>query len=133
MRRIFCHCGASDLCVSRWLEASFESRQGNTVYGPRYSLAFLGTEILPVDSGLSGPLLVVFPVDLSDANVSFLFERESVMFWWGLILFVLVAPFLVFGLYRWTLTDPTIKREAAKERFQAEQDWRAVRRSGRNN
>jgi hypothetical protein len=54
------------------------------------------------------------------------------MFWWCLIVFVLVSPFLFYWFYRWTSSDHDIDHQIAKERFQAEQEWRALRRSGRN-
>jgi len=53
------------------------------------------------------------------------------MFWWGLVVFVLVVPFLFYGFFRWASSDPGIEREFAKDRFRAEQEWRALRRSGR--
>ncbi len=52
------------------------------------------------------------------------------MFWWGLGIAVLVAPFLLYGLFRWASSDEGIDRELAKERFQAEQELRSLRRSG---
>jgi hypothetical protein len=52
------------------------------------------------------------------------------MFWWGLGIFVLVAPFLLYGLFRWASSDEGIDREVAKERFRAEQELRGLRRSG---
>jgi hypothetical protein len=52
------------------------------------------------------------------------------MFWWGLGIFVLVAPFLLYALFRWASSDPGVDRELAKERFRAEQELRGLRRSG---
>ena len=52
------------------------------------------------------------------------------MLFWGLLA-AAVAVVLLAGLLRWALTDPDADRDAAKDRFQAEQDWRALRRSGK--
>ena len=52
------------------------------------------------------------------------------MFWWSLVLFVLVTPFLLYGLFRWASSDEDIDRELSKERFRAEQELRGLRRSG---
>jgi len=52
------------------------------------------------------------------------------MFWWGLVLVVLATAFLLYGLLRWTSSDEGIDREISKERFQAEQELRGLRRSG---
>jgi hypothetical protein len=52
------------------------------------------------------------------------------MFWWGLGIFALVAPFLLYGLFRWASSDPGVDRELAKERFRTEQELRGLRRSG---
>ena len=52
------------------------------------------------------------------------------MFWWGLGIAVLVAPVLLYGLFRWASSDEGIDRELAKERFRAEQELRGLRRSG---
>jgi hypothetical protein len=54
------------------------------------------------------------------------------MFWWGLAVLVLVIPLLFFGLFRWASADPGIDREIAKDRFRAEQESRALRRSGKS-
>jgi len=54
------------------------------------------------------------------------------MIWWGFAAFVLVIPFLFYGLYCWASKDPGIDREIAKERFRAEQEWRAQRRGGKS-
>jgi hypothetical protein len=48
-----------------------------------------------------------------------------------LLAFAVVAVILLAGLLRWALTDPDIDRDAAKDRFQSEQDFRALRRSGK--
>jgi hypothetical protein len=53
------------------------------------------------------------------------------MSWWGLFAFVLAIPFLLYGLFRWASADPGIERDIAKDRFRAEQEGRALRRSGR--
>ena len=52
------------------------------------------------------------------------------MFWWALAIFVLVTPFLLYGLFRWASADEGIDRELSKERFLAEQELRGLRRSG---
>jgi hypothetical protein len=53
------------------------------------------------------------------------------MFWWSLAGVLFVVPLLFYGLFRWASSDPAIDREIAKQRFRAEQDYRALRRSGR--
>ena len=55
------------------------------------------------------------------------------MLFWGLLAFAVVAVVLLAGLLRWALTDPHIDRDVSKDRFQSEQDWRALRRSGKLN
>jgi hypothetical protein len=52
------------------------------------------------------------------------------MSWWGLVIFVFVTPFLLYGLFRWASADEGIDRELSKERFWAEQELRGLRRSG---
>jgi hypothetical protein len=52
------------------------------------------------------------------------------MFWWGLAIVVLVAPFLLYGLFRWASSDEGVEREVSRERFRAEQELRGLRRSG---
>ena len=52
------------------------------------------------------------------------------MFWWALLAFGVVALLLLGGLFHWISTDPEIERELAGDRFRAEQDYRAARRSG---
>jgi hypothetical protein len=54
------------------------------------------------------------------------------MFWWVLVGIVLAIPFLLYGFYRWASGDPGVEREIAKDRFRAEQESRALRRSGRS-
>lgn len=36
----------------------------------------------------------------------------------------------LYGVFKWATADPGIDAEDAKEHFRAEQDWRAMRRSG---
>jgi hypothetical protein len=55
----------------------------------------------------------------------------SAVLWWAFIAFVAVSLLLLFGLLRWALTGPDIDRDIAKDRFQSEQDWRSLRRSGK--
>lgn len=55
---------------------------------------------------------------------------EGVMFWWGLAAVVFVVPILFYGFFRWASSDPGIDREIARDRFRAEQESRALRRSG---
>lgn len=52
------------------------------------------------------------------------------MIWWGLVLFLLVVPFLLYGLFRWASSDKGIDRELSKDGFRAEQELRGLRRSG---
>ena len=58
------------------------------------------------------------------------------MFWWALAVIILLISFLFVGVYLWASSDPAIDREIdrkiGKELFQAEQDYRARRRSGRS-
>jgi hypothetical protein len=49
---------------------------------------------------------------------------------WALLAFAVLAVLLA-GLLRWALTDPDIDRDIAKDRFQSQQDFRALRRSGK--
>ena len=53
------------------------------------------------------------------------------MLFWGLLAFAVVCLILLYGLFHWASADPGIDRDIAKDRFQAEQDWRAVRRSSK--
>jgi hypothetical protein len=52
------------------------------------------------------------------------------MFWWGLAIVVLVAPFLLYGLFRLASSDEGVERDLSKDRFRAEQELRGLRRSG---
>lgn len=58
------------------------------------------------------------------------------MFWWGLLAIVLFVTVLSFEFIYWCSKDPAIDREIerkiGKELFQAEQDYRALRRSGKS-
>jgi hypothetical protein len=58
-------------------------------------------------------------------------KQEGYVLFWGLLAFAVVAVILLASLLRWALTDPDIDRDAAKDRFQSEQDFRALRRSGK--
>lgn len=53
------------------------------------------------------------------------------MLWWGLLAIAITTLILLFGVFYWAFADPEIDRDIAKERFQAEQDWRALRRSSK--
>ncbi len=53
------------------------------------------------------------------------------MLWLGLLALALAVIVLLIGVFRWASADPNIDREAAKERFQVEQAWRALRRAGK--
>ena len=35
------------------------------------------------------------------------------------------------GVFRWASGDTAVEREAAKEKFRAEQSWRGMRRAGK--
>jgi len=61
-------------------------------------------------------------------------RRRSVteVHWWILIPIAAAAALLLYGLFRWSAGAPEIDDQIAKERFRAEQDWRALRRSGEN-
>ncbi len=54
------------------------------------------------------------------------------MFWLSLVAIVVAATLLVLALYYWASKDSGVDREIAKERFQAEQELRWLRRSGEN-
>jgi hypothetical protein len=56
---------------------------------------------------------------------------EDAVLFWGLLAVAVAAVVLLAGLLRWALTDPDTDRDITKDRFQAEQDWRALRRSGK--
>jgi hypothetical protein len=58
-------------------------------------------------------------------------KLEDAVLFWGLLAVAVAAVVLLAGLLRWALTDPDADRDAARDRFQAEQDWRALRRSGK--
>lgn len=58
-------------------------------------------------------------------------ELEDVVLFWGLLAVAVVAAVFLAGLLRWALSDPDIHRDIAKDRFQSEQDWRSLRRSGK--
>jgi hypothetical protein len=51
--------------------------------------------------------------------------------WWGLLAFAVAALVVLSGVFYWAFTGPHMDRDIAKEGFQTEQDWRAVRRSGK--
>jgi hypothetical protein len=52
------------------------------------------------------------------------------VFWWISVALV-VAAFLLYGLLRWVSADPGVVRELATARFRDEQDYRALRRTGK--
>ena len=52
------------------------------------------------------------------------------MAWWVFIVIGAAVLLSVYGLFRWASADPGIDAENAKNRFRAEQDWRAARRPG---
>ena len=52
------------------------------------------------------------------------------MRWWVLIPIAAVIGILLYGLLRWASGAPEIDREAAREHFREEQDWRGLHRSG---
>ena len=56
-------------------------------------------------------------------------REVGTVFWWGLLAFA--ALILLIRLCYWAFTDPDIDRDIAKDRFQAEQEWRALRRAGK--
>ena len=49
-----------------------------------------------------------------------------------ILIAIIAAGLLLYALYRWSAGSPEIDDEIAKDRFQAEQDWRGMRRSGDN-
>jgi hypothetical protein len=73
---------------------------------------------------------LIFWLDLEDAKEGFSSRKLGTLSWWGLFAFVLAIPFLLYGLFRWASADPGIERDIAKDRFRAEQEGRALRRSG---
>ena len=54
------------------------------------------------------------------------------MHWWILIPLAAAVLAGLYGLFRWASADTAIDAEAEEQRFQAEQDWRGLRRSGEN-
>lgn len=58
--------------------------------------------------------------------------EEGSMFWWILAAVVLIVSFLLIAVFFWASQDPAIDREIAKDRFRAEQESRALRRSGKS-
>jgi hypothetical protein len=58
-------------------------------------------------------------------------KEVGTVFWWGLFALAVATAIFVVGLLRWALTDPDRDHEIAKDSFQAEQDFRALRRSGK--
>jgi len=64
-------------------------------------------------------------------NALFEVKLEDAVLFWGLLAVAVAAVVLLAGLLRWALTDPDTDRDITKDRFQAEQDWRALRRSGK--
>jgi len=50
--------------------------------------------------------------------------------WWILIAIAAGVLASLYGLFRWASADTGVDAEIARERFQAEQDRRALRRSG---
>ena len=56
----------------------------------------------------------------------------TLMHWWVVILIVAAIPLTLYGLYRWASGDPGIEAGIAKERLREEQDWRSVRRAGKD-
>jgi hypothetical protein len=63
-------------------------------------------------------------------------KAEGLMFWWCLAAVVLAVPVVFLAVFLWSSGDPAIDREIdreiAKGRFRAEQEWRALRRSGKS-
>lgn len=53
------------------------------------------------------------------------------MLWLVLLAAALAILALLYGLFRWASGDPEIDRQDTKQRFQAEQDFRALRRAGK--
>jgi hypothetical protein len=56
--------------------------------------------------------------------------EKSKVHWWILIAIAVIVLLSLYGLFRWASAAPGIDVEADKEHFQAEQDWRGLRRSG---
>ena len=77
--------------------------------------------------------LIVFAAKLGDAKTSrrgFAGRGEAQVHWWMLIPVAAAAGLLLYALFRWAAGAPEIDDEIAKQHFRAEQDWRALRRSG---
>jgi hypothetical protein len=53
------------------------------------------------------------------------------LFWLGLLALALTALFVLLGLFHWILTAPSLEQNPAQDRFRAEQDYRALQRSGK--
>ena len=53
------------------------------------------------------------------------------MLLWSLLAIAVAAVILLCWLFRWASADPDIDKDIAKKDFQAEQDWRGLRRSGK--
>jgi hypothetical protein len=63
---------------------------------------------------------------------SALLEREDgIVFWWGILAFAAAAVAALFGPFHWILTDPATEPTLATEQFQVQQEYRALRRSGK--
>jgi len=58
--------------------------------------------------------------------------KQGILFWLSLVAIVVAAPLLLLGFYYWASKDSGVDREIAKERFQAEQELRWLRRSDEN-
>lgn len=54
------------------------------------------------------------------------------VFWWALLACGMAGLPLALGLFHWISKDQGIERERARARFRAEQDYRALRRSGKS-
>jgi len=52
--------------------------------------------------------------------------------WWILIAIAAAVLLALYGLYRWASADAGVDAEIAKEGFRAEQDRRALLRSGKD-
>ena len=54
--------------------------------------------------------------------------EDGELIWWGLVAMAVAG---CAGLFHWVMTDPGAEREAARERFRAEQEARGLRRAGK--
>ena len=54
--------------------------------------------------------------------------EDGELIWWGLVAMAVAG---CAGLFYWVMTDPGAEREAARERFRAEQEARGLRRAGK--